>query len=294
MKRRLLLIVNSKAGRMKLKQELFNIIDLFCKNDCETVVYTTSKEGDGSAIVKENAGRFDVIICCGGDGTLNEMISGTMELDETPVLGYIPAGTTNDFARSIKLPLNIKAAAEKVIFGEVRSLDIGRFNDKYFSYIASFGAFTETSYKTSQAFKNAFGHFAYILEGIKEIPNISSYHLVVATENETYEDDFIFGAVSNSTSIAGILKLDEDIVDFSDGLFELMLIRKPNNPIELSKIISSLSKQDYDNDLFVFVQTSHIEINVDREMSWTLDGEYANGGNKIVIDNIPNGFKLIT
>ena len=238
--------------------------------------------------------NINVLFCIGGDGTFNEVASGLLLAGSNTPIAYIPAGSTNDFASSLGLSKNLLQAAQDVVDGKPCSLDIGKFNDRYFSYIASFGAFTRASYATPQNMKNALGHFAYILAGIKEVAAIRSTHLRFTLEDgSVYEDDYIFGAISNSTSVAGILTLAPGLVDMSDGLFELLLIRKPNTAIELSDCVLALTTQDYNTPMLTLASSSRIEIDAPETMDWTLDGEHADGAAHCVVENLHHGIQVI-
>ncbi len=294
MNHQVLLIVNPMAGRQKIKNELIYVVDALTKAGFETVIYTTQSKEKTIRLFKEKDSEFERVICCGGDGTFNEILSATMEWKKKPLLGYIPAGTTNDFASGLKLPTDIKAAIQNIIDGDSRTLDAGVFNDHYFSYVASFGAFTETSYSTPQNYKNALGHLAYILEGIKEIPAFTSYPIHIEADGQIYEDSYIFGAVSNAKSVGGILKMSDDIVDLNDGLFEVMMIRMPRTLMDLSTIVASLNSSKYDPSMFVFFQTCRLEIVSDQELVWSLDGERMNGGHHAHIVCVKDAFRLST
>lgn len=257
--------------------------------------YMTASRGDATAVTAQRATDFDRIVCIGGDGTFNEVISGLRRADCMCPIGYIPAGSTNDFANSLHLSKDLIQAARDIVDGSPRKLDIGRFNDRYFSYVASFGAFTKASYATSQSVKNALGHLAYVLGGIKELPSIRSKHVRFTLDHSTVvEDDYIFGAISNSTSVAGILTLSPDIVDMSDGLFELLLVRKPKSLIELSDCVLALTTQDYHSPMLTFLNAGHLEIEAPEDMDWTLDGERAEGQAHCLAENLHDAVLVIT
>ena len=244
--KKLLILMNPCSGKKKANRALAEIIDILNRGGYDVTVYMTAARGDATEVAAKRVAEFDVILCIGGDGTFNEVISGLYSVGSKTPVAYIPAGSTNDFANSLKLSKDLLQAARDVVEGTPRPLDIGRFNDRYFSYIASFGAFTRASYATSQSLKNALGHFAYILSGVKEIASIRSKHLrLTLADGTVFEDDYIFGAISNSTSVAGLLTLAPDLVDMNDGLFEVLLIRKPKNPLELSDCVLALTTQDY-------------------------------------------------
>lgn len=293
MRKKLLFILNPKAGLRKANRFLSDMISLFTKSGYECTVFTTDNPGDGAAIVEEYASASDLIVCAGGDGTLNEVITGTINSGLMTPIGYIPAGSTNDFGASIGLSSDIMTAARDIMLGSPRLYDVGSFNGRYFSYVASVGAFTKASYSTPQEVKNAIGHLAYILEGIKEIPSIQPVHLRVETEDACFEDNYIFGAVSNSTSIAGIMTLDPSRVSMDDGLFEIMLIKSPSTAAQLSRIIYSITNQDYDPELITFCAASQARIFAPETADWTLDGEFAKGVSEIEVKNIHHAIRLV-
>ena len=292
--KKLLLILNPNSGKKKANRYLVQILDILNRGGFDVTVYVTAARGDATEVVRKRAAEFDRILCIGGDGTFNEMISGLLPTGLSTPISYIPAGSTNDFATSLHLSKNILQAARDIAEGEPRPLDLGRFNDRYFSYIASFGAFTRASYATSQSLKNALGHFAYILAGIKEIASIRSHHMrVTLADGTVYEDDYIFGAVSNSTSVAGILTLAPELVDMNDGLFEVLLVRKPHNPLELSDCVLALTTQDYNTPMLTLCSSARVEMESTEELAWSLDGEEAMGGKHTVIENLHSAVQII-
>ena len=297
MEQRVLLMVNPMAGRQKIRNELLYVVDTLTKAGYETIIYTTQGKDATRDLLAEKDSQFDRVICCGGDGTFNEILSATMHWNKRPILGYIPAGTTNDFAAGLKLPSDIREAAVNIVRGTPHTVDAGLFNTSYFSYVASFGAFTETSYSTPQNFKNALGHLAYILEGIKEIPAFTPYTVCVEADGQIYKDSYIFGAVSNARSVGGILKISDSLVDLNDGVFEVMMIKMPKTLMDLSAIVTSLTSLNplkYDPSMFLFLQTKHLKITFDQEMVWSLDGERVSGGRTAEISCIKDAFKILT
>lgn len=297
MEQRVLLMVNPMAGRQKIRNELLYVVDALTKAGYETIIYTTQGKDATRDLLAEKDSQFDRVICCGGDGTFNEILSATMHWDKRPILGYIPAGTTNDFAAGLKLPSDIREAAVNIVRGTPHTVDAGLFNTSYFSYVASFGAFTETSYSTPQNFKNALGHLAYILEGIKEIPAFTSYTVCVEADGQIYKDSYIFGAVSNARSVGGILKISDSLVDLNDGVFEVMMIKMPKTLMDLSAIVTSLTSLNplkYDPSMFLFLQTKELKITFEQEMVWSLDGERVSGGKEARIACIKDAFKILT
>ncbi|MDD7719645.1 MAG: diacylglycerol kinase family lipid kinase [Eubacteriaceae bacterium] len=293
--KKVLIVLNPCAGTRQANRYLAEIIDIFCKADYQVSVATTGKSGDGTVIARERAHEFDLIVGIGGDGTFNEVVAGVLEAEADVPLGYIPAGSTNDFANSMGLSTKILQAAEDIVSGEPKTLDIGTFNGRFFSYVASFGAFTRASYEAPQSIKNALGHLAYILEGIKDIPSLAPLEVRVNMENGVYGGKYLFGAVCNSTSVGGLLTLSEEQVDMNDGKFEVLLIKSPGNIIELNQIIFALSTGNYNNcKLISFFSSGDLEIEAPEDMPWSLDGEYQEGNEKIHIKNIKSAIKLIT
>lgn len=289
MKKKLLFVYNPNAGRGLLKSCLSDVIDLFTKDDYFVTAYPTQKKSDALKVIeKSNNEGYDLIVCSGGDGTLSESITGLMNCENRPNLGYIPAGTTNDFANSLKIPRNMVRAAENVIHGTPFAYDVGSLNDKHFCYVAAFGAFTAVSYETPQTFKNIFGHLAYVLEGAKSLGKIQPYDLKVEYDGNTIEDTFILGMVTNTTSVGGILNLKKEGVLFDDGLFEITLVKKPNNPIELNAMITNLlaanttKKTQLNPKYFVKFKTANLKITSQERIAWTIDGE--NGGSYTEMD----------
>jgi len=292
--KRLLMIINPKAGKMQAAKYLADIVDVFCKGGYETIVATTAERGHGTEIARERAADADVVVAVGGDGTFNEVVAGVMESGADVPIGYLPAGTTNDFASSLGIPKNIVDAARVVVSGTPKTVDIGSFNGRYFSYVASFGAFTSTSYDVPQNLKNLLGHTAYILEGVRDVLSIKPLYVELKNEVGVYGNKYLFGAVCNSTSMGGIVKLDADVVDMNDGLFEVLLVRAPSNILELNQEIVALTSQKYDNcPLISFFTASELTVKADPEMDWTLDGEYQKGTENIVIKNLKSAIRII-
>lgn len=293
MLKKLLLIVNPVAGKKKLRNHLFTITNAFCGSDYLVTTQITKSRGHAFSIAKEHALEYDLVVCCGGDGTLNEVIDGILESDIRTPIGYIPAGSTNDFASSAGLAAMPSKAAAAIINGKSYDIDIGLFGKRHFSYIASFGAFTAASYNASQEMKNVLGHMAYIFEGIKELPAIHPYHMKIETDGKVYEDDYVFGSVSNSTSIAGIVKLKPDMVDLCDGLFEVTLVKNPTSLSNLNKIIHSISASDFDNEMFEFFKASKLSVTSEVPISWTLDGEHVPEVQTVSIQNLCGALSLV-
>lgn len=281
------IILNPQAGTKQANKYFVEILEVFHKGGYETTVAITQKRGDATDFVIENGSEYDLIVAIGGDGTFNEVMDGVLNAKLDVRIGYIPAGSTNDFGSSLGLTKDVVASAKSIVDGTIHTLDVGDFNGRHFSYVASFGAFTKTSYSAPQNLKNTLGHLAYVLEGIKDIPSIKPLKLTFHTEYETYEGEYLFGAICNSTSVAGILTLSEKIVDMTDGKFEVMLIKKPNNVLELNQMLGALATQNFVNSPMVtFFSTGNLEIIADPDMPWTLDGEYQAGCERIQIQNL--------
>ncbi len=292
---KVMVIINPRAGKMKSKTTLFDIAETLCRAGHEPTVQITAKKEDGMLFAKKAvADEYDMVVCCGGDGTLNEVLSGMISSDRKIPIGYIPAGSTNDFAKTLGLSSVPKKAVETIVQGKPMSVDAGKFGeDRYFAYIASFGIFTAASYNTLQSTKNMMGHMAYVLEGIKDIGVIQPYYVKVTSEGKTYEGDYIFGAVTNSTSVGGIVKLEKRLVDLSDGLFEVILVKNPKDVAELGRILVGLANSDLSDSMFEFFKTSEITFESEDEFSWALDGEEASPGKKVTIKNINGAIEIL-
>ena len=294
MAKKLLLIVNPVAGVKKSNKYLTEIIDIFCQKDYECTVQTTSVETGPEKIVSKMGKNKDLIVCIGGDGTFNEMVSGIINNDIKAKIGYIPSGSTNDFAGGMGLSLKPLQAAHSIADGETIQIDVGKFNDRIFTYVASFGIFTKTSYNTPRDLKNSLGYLAYVLEGAKELTDMQHFRLKIETEKKTVVDDYIFGAVCNSKRIGGgFLKFSDDKVDINDGMFEVFLIKNPNTPAELVQLLLDLQAADYSSNMFEFFSARTIKITTKDDIDWTIDGEFQKGSNEISIENIHSAISFI-
>lgn len=293
MHRRLLLIINPAAGVRKANRHLTAMVALFNAHGYICTVYCTAGRGDATRIAQEHAGDFDLVVCVGGDGTLNEVLGGVIDSKAHTPIGYIPAGSTNDFASSLNLSRDVLTAAQDIMEGAPKPLDAGSFNGRRFSYVASFGAFTGASYATPQSSKNLLGHLAYILEGMKDLPNIRPVRLALEASGQRFEGEYIFGAVSNATSIGGVLTLDKQLVAMDDGLFEITLIKSPQSLSELNRIVVSLQTQQYDGDLISFCLADRAIVSAGADMPWTLDGEYDPGSESILIENLHHAYRMV-
>lgn len=297
-RKKMLFILNPRAGTMLASKYLTEILKEFEKGGYITTVLLTGKSGDGRLFTMKYGKGMDVISCAGGDGTLNEIIDGVLSSGIKCKIGYIPSGSTNDFATSVSIPKNIISAAANIANGEAEAIDIGTFNGRYFSYVASFGAFTSISYKVPQTLKNILGHTAYILQGATDVLNIKPIHTKVyvneGRENEIIlEDDYIFGAVCNSRSVAGIVTLKSEDVSMNDGMMELILVRSPKNIIELHQITRSIFDGTMKADCINFMSARRIRIEIEEGTHWTLDGEFEEGSTNNEIDTIQEGINII-
>jgi YegS/Rv2252/BmrU family lipid kinase len=285
--------MNPKAGTKKAQKYLADILGEFCGAGHTVITHVTAGPGDAIQAVIRYSKEVDLVVCCGGDGTFNETVNGIMQCGIHVPIGYIPAGSTNDFAASLKLPTQPIKAARAILEGKPVRYDIGQFGSRYFSYVASFGAFTKASYATPQSVKNTLGHTAYILEGIQELSQIRPIHVKLELDEEVIEDDFLFGAISNSTSVGGILTLDPQQVDMQDGKFEILLVRAPRKMGEISECIQALSTQRYNCQMITFRSSSHVRVTADENMVWTLDGERAEGASILDIYNLKQAIRLM-
>lgn len=272
--KKLLFIVNPKSGKGKIKNHLLEILDIFNKAGYEPMMHITQGVLDAKEIVREKAGEYDVIVCSGGDGTLNETVSGLLESGTDIPIGYIPSGSTNDFAASLKIPKNMKEAAEIIAAGKIFHCDVGAFNERHFNYVAAFGAFTEVSYATPQQMKNVLGHQAYIIEAMKKLSAIKPVAMVIDHDTGRTEGEFLYGMISNSTSVGGFKKLVGKSVEMDDGVFEVTLIKKPKSTAELQDIMTAVVSADKSSDAFQIFKSSQIKITSPQAVPWVLDGEY--------------------
>lgn len=292
MAQKLLLIMNPVAGVKKSNKYLTDILCLFWEYEC--CVQTTTVSFGPEKIIELYGKDKDLIICIGGDGTFNEMISGLLRNKLSPKVGYIPSGSTNDFAAGMKISLNPLQAAKDILNGKPKCLDVGLFNTRIFVYTASFGVFTKTSYNTPRDLKNTLGYLAYLLEGIKEIADIKSYHIKLTSKEKSIDGNFIFGAVCNSKRLGGgMLKFSDNDVDMNDGLLEVLLIKNPKNPAELMQILMDINNKHFQSSMFEFFSATELKIETDDEIDWTIDGEFQKGTDKISIKNIKSAINLI-
>lgn len=280
MDKKMLFIYNPKAGKAQIKSNLLDIIDIFTKAGYEVTAYPTQAPGDAVRAVKERHSGYDMVVCSGGDGTLDEVVTGMMKSDVRLPIGYVPAGSTNDFANSLRIPKNMRQAADVVVNGRDFDCDIGSFNKGVFIYVAAFGIFTDVSYQTKQDIKNVLGHAAYLLEGVRRLPSVRAYPLRITCNGEIIEGDFIYGMITNSHSVGGFRGITGQNVALDDGLFEVTLIRRPSNPLDINNIILALvDKRVKSEHIYTYVVRS-VKVESEEPVAWTLDGEF--GGEHLV------------
>ena len=291
--KKLLMIVNPRAGRNKSRGPLFDAAAIFSGAGYLLSIHsTTSRPGD-AAEAAAAAGDYDAVVAVGGDGTLNEVVTGLMELESPPPLGYLPQGSTNDFAASLRISGNPAEAAAAMVESVPRRLDVGRWDRRRFIYVASFGAFTRSSYTATQAAKNALGHFAYILEGMKDLNSLRPYRIKLTADGEVLDGEYLFGAVCNSTSIGGLMRLDPERVVLDDGKFELLLIPNPRTAADLQNLVLALLNQEYDSQGVVFRHVSAVHLETEEELPWSLDGEYAPSLPVVDIENCRQALEVL-
>ena len=295
MEKRLLFVLNPQAGKGEIRQKLLPVIQIFNEYGYEVTVRPTRRAGELPSIVEREAPRYDLLVASGGDGTLNETIAGLMACPRPIPLGDLPAGTVNDFATSLSIPKEMTAAARAVMEGEIFPCDVGRFGDRYFSYVAAFGAFTQVSYETPQQTKNLLGRAAYFLEGIRSLPQIKGYQARIRWEKGEVQGRFLFGMVSNATSVGGFGMRGPEKVRMNDGLLEVTLVREPKNAMELQAAVNSLlmPQQSTDHEAIVRFQTPSLEVSFDQPLPWTLDGEFGGEAQTALIRNCPRVLPIL-
>lgn len=290
--KRLLLIYNASAGRQKVKAMLPDLLDVFAREGCLTTVVPTQAPGDAGKAAAALGAGFDRVVCCGGDGTLNDTVSGLMRVHDAlrPTLGYIPTGTTNDFSRNLSLPRGTEKLALTACGGVPRRIDLGRAGERWFTYVAAFGLFTDVSYSTPQNVKNLLGHTAYLIEGASRLASVKSYTMRVESGDRTVEGEFIYGMVGNTVSVGGLLNLPQDLVKLDDGQFEVLLVRKPQTALEFQSIVHTLLNQkreteDADNALVLGFAADKITFTCQEAVPWTLDGEFGGEHQSLRVEN---------
>ncbi|NBJ91866.1 diacylglycerol/lipid kinase family protein [Parablautia muri] len=292
-KKKMLFIYNPRAGKAKIRSNLLDIIDIFTKAGFEVVAYPTQSKGDGIKAVKERKlGYYDIIACSGGDGTLDEVVTGMMQCERRIPIGYVPAGSTNDFAKSLHIPKNMIDAAHAIVDGESFGCDIGSFNNDIFVYIAAFGIFTDVSYETRQDMKNILGHMAYILEGMRRLSAVKFYEMKIEGDEFSVEGEFLFGMVTNSISVGGFKNITGENVKLDDGEFEVTLIKKPSNAMELNLIMAALVNRNINTDCMYCFKAKTLKVYSQEEVAWTLDGEFGGKHKEVKIQNQKQALRI--
>ena len=293
MAKKLLFIVNPKAGRRRPRDIFFTIFSIFSEAGYLICLRQTQGPGDAERIAREEAGEYDLVVCYGGDGTLSQTVNGLLTLSDPPPVGYIAGGSTNDFAASLRLPQDPAMAAWSIVADPVRRIDTGRFNDARFVYVASFGAFTKASYSAPQTIKNELGHLAYILEGVRDLPSLRFPPARVEADGEVFEGRFLFGAVANATSIGGLIKLSPETVVLDDGRFELLLVPEPKSVAALNDMVKTLVLQDFSGSQGLILRhVSHVTVDTEEALAWSLDGEGTPPVAHVEIENLCRGLTV--
>lgn len=293
--KKMMFVFNPLSGKAKIKNMLFDVVDKFVKAGWSVRVHPTQKANDAYEQIKTEGKKYDLIVSSGGDGTLRESISGLMTVSDEyrPCFGYIPAGTVNDFASGVHIPRSAMKAVDKIINGNPMTMDVGRFNGKYFTYVAAFGAFTEVSYETSQNVKNIFGKAAYFLNGVKSLTNIKSQKMKVTWDDGEEGGDFILGLVTNVDHVAGMTTKYNHDSEINDGIFEVVLVKKPKTLAHLSVIVTEMLSAKLSEEHFVHFSAKNIKFNCETPVKWTLDGEYGGETEKAEIEVINNAITIV-
>lgn len=291
--KRMLFVFNPHSGKARIRNNLLGILDIFGKAGYDIRIHVTQAPLDAKKWVRQFGNDADLVVCSGGDGTLNETISGLMELENPPLLGYIPSGTTNDFASSMKLSKNMQKAAETIVNGRPFAFDVGCFAERYFAYVAAFGAFTDVPYLTPQEKKNMLGHQAYMLEGMKRLTSLRSYTMKVTYDGNVLEGDFIFGMVTNTISVGGFKGLVGDDVALNDGIFEVLFVKRPKTPAELAAIFSYLIMKEEESDYVFCFKTDTLHVESKESVDWVLDGEFGGSVTEVNITNKREALMLL-
>lgn len=285
MARQMLFVYNPRAGKAQIRSNLLDIIDTFVKAGYEVTAYPTQAPGDAVKAVQERRDGYEIVACSGGDGTLDEVVTGMMKSEERLPIGYVPAGSTNDFANSLGIPKSMLQAADVVVNGRTFACDVGKFNEGIFIYVAAFGIFTDVSYGTPQNTKNVLGHAAYLIEGVKRLPSVRAYPLKITCNEEIIEGEFLYGMITNSHSVGGFRGITGQNVALDDGVFEVTLIRKPSNPLDLNNIILALVDKRVKSEYIYTFTTESMKVESEEPVAWTLDGEFGGEHLKVQIEN---------
>ncbi|MBQ6266144.1 MAG: YegS/Rv2252/BmrU family lipid kinase [Clostridia bacterium] len=286
--KRILLIYNPRSGSSFKRPSAEKIAACFDPQRFTVEIAQTAYRGHATQIARTRAAEFDLVVCCGGDGTLNEVIAGLMHAQSRPALGYFPIGTTNDMAKAIGIPADLQQAAALIMDGHTRALDLGQWNNRYFAYVACFGLGVHVSYRTPQLMKNLLGYSAYMINGfgLQTIPTLRQVkprHIRIEFDDgEVLEDDFYFGTVSNATAVGGVFHFNPDDVRLNDGKYELLLVRRLKKPTDIFRMLRRIKARDYDGDSLIFQKTTGARFVFDKPDAWSLDGEF--GGTPETVD----------
>lgn len=291
-RKKLFFVYNPHSGRGQIRSKLFDILQVFSDAGYELTVHPTREPKDATARIVGLSDEYDLVVCSGGDGTMDEVVQGMMQREHKMPIGYIPSGTVNDFARSLKIPKNMVRAARIAVEGKDFPCDMGTFNSEHFVYIAAFGIFTDVSYSTRQDMKNVLGHMAYLLEGVKRLTSIPSYHMRLVSEEMELEGDFIFGMVTNSRSVGGFKSIIGRNVQFDDGVFEVTFVRRPQNAAELQELLAAIVLKEIDSKYMDSFRTSRLTVESDLPVPWTLDGEYGGEWQSAIIKNHQKALRI--
>ncbi len=291
MPQKMMLVLNPVSGKragMLNRQKLLKIL----QQKFDVTLFLTRARDDATILVKENAPNYDVVACCGGDGTINEIVAGVLSLSKKPPIACIPAGTTNLLGDTLGLSHRLLSAAEHMLTSIPRPFDVGEMGKNHFTSVASFGAFADSSYNTSQRLKNMLGYSAYVIGSIKSLSKLRKYTLKISRGNKTYTDEYIFGSVSNCVAVGGVIRFAPGVVVVDDGLFETVLVKTPRNIADLSKILSCVRKREYLPEYFDYFQTDTVGICSEEPIPWTIDGEYRGDFSDVGIRVLHNAISL--
>lgn len=290
--KKMLFVYNPNSGKTQINDHLSKVVQTLTK-EYEVVIYPTKERMDAHRVVLESDGRFDVIACSGGDGTLNEVVSAVMEHKNPPVVGYIPSGSTNDYAKTLGISSDMVKAATDIVMGNHVSCDVGLFNGRYYNYVAAFGAFTEVSYATSQEIKNLLGRQAYLIEGIKSLPYIKPMHMTIEVNGEVVEGDFLYGMITNTKSVGGFANAAGRDVELNDGLFEITFVRQIDDLMDFNKLMTALLNRNFTSPMIYHVKAGQVKITSAEPIPWVLDGEFGGVQQEVDVKIIKNAFRII-
>lgn len=291
----LLFFINPNAGQGGIRESLMDVVQVFAAAGYRITLHPTQGPRDLTEVVARDGQQYDLVVATGGDGTLNETTAGMMRLpaEKRPVIGYIPGGTANDVATTLGLSKHAQQAARDIVSGHPCAMDVGSFNDRWFNYVAAFGAFTDVAYRTSQEGKRLLGRLAYLLDGTKSLAEIRPVEVEITVNGETRRERVLVGLVTSTTSVGGFSMKNMADVRLDDGFFEVLLIRDIQNAKSLSNVVTGLLKQDFSAEEFFFTKASHVEFRFPQPTDWTLDGEFGGSVTEAVIENHPRAISIL-